>query len=35
MEGVSKVVIDAGVIKGESEPLLIYKNNEQSAAAAE
>ena len=34
MEGVSKVVIDAGVIKGESEPLLIYKNNEQSAAAA-
>ena len=35
MEGVSKVVIDAGVISGESEPLLIYKNTEQSAAAAE
>jgi ATP-dependent Clp protease ATP-binding subunit ClpX len=35
MEGVSKVVIDAGVIDGESEPLLIYKNTEQSAAAAD
>jgi ATP-dependent Clp protease ATP-binding subunit ClpX len=35
MEGVSKVVIDAGVIEGESEPLLIYNNTEQSAAAAE
>ena len=35
MEGVSKVVIDGGVIEGESEPLLIYKNAEQSAAAAE
>ncbi len=35
MEGVSKVVIDSGVIEGESEPLLIYKNDEQSAAAAE
>jgi ATP-dependent Clp protease ATP-binding subunit ClpX len=35
MEGVSKVVIDAGVIEGESEPLLIYKNTEQSAAAAD
>jgi ATP-dependent Clp protease ATP-binding subunit ClpX len=35
MEGVSKVVIDAGVIEGDSEPLLIYKNTEQSAAAAD
>ena len=35
MEGVSKVVIDGGVIEGESEPLLIYKSAEQSAAAAE
>jgi ATP-dependent Clp protease ATP-binding subunit ClpX len=35
LDGVSKVVIDAGVIAGESEPLLIYKNIEQSAAAAE
>ena len=33
MEGVSKVVIDGGVIEGESEPLLIYKSAEQSAAA--
>ena len=35
MEGVSKVVIDAGVIAGDSEPLLIYKNKEHSAAAAD
>ncbi|MCW8917705.1 MAG: ATP-dependent Clp protease ATP-binding subunit ClpX [Gammaproteobacteria bacterium] len=35
MEGVSKVVIDAGVIDGESEPLLIYENTEQSAAAVD
>jgi ATP-dependent Clp protease ATP-binding subunit ClpX len=35
MDGVDKVVIDAGVIEGDSEPLLIYKNSEQSAAAAE
>ncbi len=35
MEGVSKVVIDAGVIEGESEPLLIYKSAEQSVAAAD
>jgi ATP-dependent Clp protease ATP-binding subunit ClpX len=35
MEGVSKVVIDSGVITGESEPLLIYKNAEQSAAVAD
>lgn len=35
MDSVSKVVIDEGVINGESEPLLIYKNSEQSAAAAD
>lgn len=35
MDGVSKVVIDAGVIKGESEPLLIYKGTEQSAVASD
>jgi len=33
MDGVAKVVIDAGVIEGESEPLLIYENQEQSRAA--
>ncbi|MDP0589663.1 MAG: ATP-dependent Clp protease ATP-binding subunit ClpX [Candidatus Endonucleobacter bathymodioli] len=26
LESVSKIVVDAGVIKGESEPLLIYEN---------
>ncbi len=35
MEGVSKVVIDEGVINGESEPLLIYKSSEQSVAAGD
>lgn len=34
MSGVSKVVIDEGVIEGEAEPLLIYENAEQSSAAA-
>jgi ATP-dependent Clp protease ATP-binding subunit ClpX len=34
MSGVSKVVIDDGVIEGEAEPLLIYENAEQSSAAA-
>ena len=33
MEGVSKVVIDEGVIEGTSEPILIYENQEQSKAA--
>jgi len=28
VEGVSKVVIDASVISGESEPLLIYSQQE-------
>ncbi len=35
MDGVSKVVIDNGVINGESEPLLIYKGSEKSAAATD
>ncbi|MDO6707135.1 MULTISPECIES: ATP-dependent protease ATP-binding subunit ClpX [unclassified Photobacterium] len=34
-EGVSKVVIDESVIKGESEPLLIYENTESQAAGGE
>ena len=32
---VSKVVIDESVINGESEPLLIYSNSDNQAAAAE
>lgn len=35
MDNVSKVVIDASVIKGESEPLLVYKNTEQRKVAPE
>ena len=35
MDNVSKVVIDASVIKGESEPLLVYKSNEQRKAVPE
>lgn len=31
MENVSKVIIDAAVINGESEPLLVYENREQPA----
>ena len=34
-EGVTKVVIDEGVIKGESDPILIYESREQPKAAAE
>ncbi|TGZ34134.1 ATP-dependent Clp protease ATP-binding subunit ClpX [Photobacterium damselae subsp. damselae] len=34
-KGVSKVVIDESVIKGESDPLLIYENTENQAAGAE
>ncbi|HSG91824.1 MAG TPA: ATP-dependent Clp protease ATP-binding subunit ClpX [Pseudomonadales bacterium] len=34
-EGVSKVVIDESVIKGESEPMLIYENVEQAKAVPE
>ncbi|MAM86943.1 ATP-dependent Clp protease ATP-binding subunit ClpX [Allohahella sp. A8] len=32
---VCKVVVDNGVISGESDPILIYKNSEQKAASAE
>ncbi|GIX30527.1 MAG: ATP-dependent Clp protease ATP-binding subunit ClpX [Porticoccaceae bacterium] len=32
---VAKVVIDGAVIRGESEPLLVYQNNEQPKAASE
>jgi len=34
-EHVTKTVIDEGVIKGESEPLLLYEGSERSAAATE
>src|SRR5512143_1024516 len=33
LSGVSKIVIDEGVIKGDSEPLMIYENAEQPVAA--
>ncbi|WP_461482142.1 ATP-dependent Clp protease ATP-binding subunit ClpX [Porticoccus sp.] len=33
-ENVGKVVIDGAVIRGESEPLLVYENNEPHKAAA-
>ncbi len=32
---VTKVVIDESVIKGESDPLLIYETSENQAAGAE
>ncbi|WP_421277566.1 ATP-dependent protease ATP-binding subunit ClpX [Aeromonas veronii] len=35
LEGVSKVVIDETVIKGDSAPLMIYENHETQAAASE
>src|SRR5690606_38179342 len=35
LDSVSKVVIDESVIKGESEPLLVYKSSEQRKAAPE
>ncbi|CCQ12424.1 ATP-dependent Clp protease ATP-binding subunit ClpX [Pseudoalteromonas luteoviolacea B = ATCC 29581] len=35
MEEVAKVVIDETVIKGESDPLLIYENNSQDKAVSE
>lgn len=35
LEGVVKVVIDAGAISGESEPLLIYDSDQSSRAASE
>ncbi len=34
LEKVSKVIIDAAVIQGESEPLLMYENIEQSSKSA-
>jgi ATP-dependent Clp protease ATP-binding subunit ClpX len=34
-ESVSKVVIDESVIKGESEPMLIYENRDQAKVAPE
>lgn len=34
MDGVAKVVIDSPAIKGESDPLLIYENSEQSSSKA-
>ena len=33
LEGVTKVAIDAAVVDGESEPLLIYESQEKKAAA--
>ncbi|WP_372780725.1 ATP-dependent Clp protease ATP-binding subunit ClpX [Litorivivens sp.] len=35
LENVSKVVIDESVIKGESEPMLVYHNNDKKKAAPE
>ncbi|MCP5152025.1 MAG: ATP-dependent Clp protease ATP-binding subunit ClpX [Ectothiorhodospiraceae bacterium] len=35
MEGVSKVVIDEAVIRGESEPLLIYESERQQRVASD
>jgi ATP-dependent Clp protease ATP-binding subunit ClpX len=35
MENVSKVVIDEGIIKGESEPLLIYEDSSEVAASSD
>jgi len=33
MENVAKVVVDESVIKGESEPLIIYEGDRQRAAS--
>ena len=35
LENVTKVVIDEGVISGESEPLLLYEGSDQSAMASD
>ncbi len=35
MDNVYKVVIDSTVIRGESEPLLVYENKEQQKAASD
>lgn len=34
MEGVIKVVVDAAVVRGESDPLLIYEPNEEASKVA-
>jgi ATP-dependent Clp protease ATP-binding subunit ClpX len=34
LENVSKVIIDAAVIEGDSEPLLMYENIEQQSKSA-
>lgn len=34
LEGVSKIIIDAAVIEGDSEPLLMYENLEQPSKSA-
>jgi len=34
MEGVIKVVVDAAVVRGESDPLLIYERSEQTSKVA-
>jgi ATP-dependent Clp protease ATP-binding subunit ClpX len=33
-DDVAKVVVDESVIRGDSEPLLVYQNNEPARAAA-
>ena len=35
LKGISKVVIDEGVIKGESDPLYIYEKSDPSRAVAD
>ena len=35
MDDVTKVVIDEGVINGDSEPLIIYEGSEMSKAASD
>ena len=35
MDNVTKIVIDAGVIKGVSKPLVIYEGSEMSKVASE
>ena len=35
MDDVTKVVIDEGVINGESEPLMIYEGSEMSKVASD
>ena len=34
MNDVAKVIIDEAVIKGKSQPLIVYKNAEQLAVSA-